>query len=140
MRPEANRQLARLLDNTPSTRGSTQLSPIALERFDDYVVVAKLGVGGMAEVFLALAPGPSGFRKLHVIKRLHAHMHDDPELVRMFLHEAALAARLHHPNVVQTNHVGNFQGQQYLAMEYLDGQPLNRVLKRLHVDGSILPP
>ena len=140
MRPEAPRQLAQRLDNTPSTRGSTQLSPVALERFDDYVVVAKLGVGGMAEVFLALAPGPSGFRKLHVIKRLHAHMNDDPQFVAMFLQEASLAARLHHPNVVQTNHVGSHQGQHYLAMEYLDGQPLNRILKRLHVDGSILPP
>lgn len=114
------------------------VSPVAIERFDEYVLVGKLGHGGMAEVFLALAQGPSGFRKLLVIKRLHGHMRDDPALVEMFLHEAKLAARLNHPNVVQTNKVGSFEGHHFLAMEYLDGQPLNRVLKRTRDEAGAL--
>ncbi|WP_236607668.1 serine/threonine-protein kinase [Sandaracinus amylolyticus] len=111
-----------------------------MERFDEYVLVGKLGHGGMAEVFLALSQGPNGFRKLLVIKRLHAHMKDEPQIVEMFLDEAKLAARLHHPNVVQTNKVGSHRGHHFLAMEYLDGQPLNRVIKRTRDDHGVIPP
>ena len=98
-------------------------------RFGKYTLLDRIAVGGMAEVFLALSQGPSGFRKLLVIKRLHAHMKDDPQIVSMFIDEAKLAARLNHPHVVQTNKVGSSRGHHFLAMEYLDGQPLNRVLK-----------
>jgi serine/threonine protein kinase len=117
---------------TASTESRIELlAPVAaVERFDDYAIVGKLGVGGMAEVFLALSTGPSGFRKLLVVKRVHAHLGDDPALVRMFLDEARLAARLNHPHVVQTYKVGSVNGRPFLAMEYLDGQAGNRVLKR----------
>ncbi len=135
-----SRQAAQRSEVTPATRGTLTLSPVALEHFDEYVIVAKLGQGGMAEVFLALSQGPSGFRKLLVIKRLHAHLNDDQEHVAMFLQEARLAARLHHSNVVQTNKVGCYLGQHFLAMEYLDGQPLNRVLHRLRAKTTPMVP
>lgn len=115
------------------------LAPVDIEAFDEYTLVGKLGHGGMAEVYLALSTGPNGFRKLLVIKRLHTHMKDDPTLVSMFLDEARLAARLSHPNVVQTNKVGSVAGHHFLAMEYLDGQPLNRILKRSSDGGAPLP-
>ena len=115
------------------------LAPVASEHFDDYVLVGKLGHGGMAEVFLALSHGPSGFRKLLVLKRLHGHLKDDPTLVGMFLDEARLAARLSHPHVVQTNKVGSFRGHHFLAMEFLDGQALNRILKHATETGAPLP-
>jgi serine/threonine protein kinase len=127
------------LEVTPPTRGTVQISPIEVERFDEYVMVAKIGQGGMAEVFLALSRGPSSFRKLLVIKRLHPHLSDDPQVVQMFLHEATLAARLHHAHIVQTNKVGSFRGQVFLAMEYLEGQPLHRVLSRLRAQDTQLP-
>ena len=95
--------------------------------FGKYKLLARLGQGGMAEVFLAVAVGPSGFNKLLVIKRLRPELAEDPAFVSMFLDEARLAARLNHPNVVQANEVGTIDGQHYLAMEYLDGQPLNRL-------------
>jgi serine/threonine protein kinase len=132
-------QLGQPLELTPATRGTVQISPIAIERFDEYVMVAKIGQGGMAEVFLALSRGPSSFRKLLVIKRLHPHLNDDPQVVQMFLHEATLAARLHHAHIVQTNEVGHFRGQVFLAMEYLEGQPLHRVLQRLRAQDTQLP-
>ena len=114
-----------------SLRSQTlQLAPVEVEGFDEYVLVGKLGHGGMAEVFLALSSGPSGFRKLLVIKRLHVHLEDEPSMVEMFLDEARLAARLNHPHVVQTNKVGEHRGHHFLAMELLEGQALNRVLKR----------
>lgn len=103
------------------------VSPIATALFDEYLLVAKLGHGGMAEVFLAMTRGPSGFVKLSVIKRLHPHLEEDPATVQMFLDEARLAARLSHPHVVQTHKVGTWNGRHFLAMEYLEGQPVNRL-------------
>src|SRR4051794_41977208 len=82
----------------------------------------------MAEVYLAVAQGPAGFNKLQVIKRLRLNLAEDAELCAMFLDEARLAARLNHRNVVQTNEVDVIDGDYFMAMEYLDGQPLHRVL------------
>lgn len=106
---------------------------------DKYRLIAELGHGGMAEVFLAVASGPAGFNKLVVIKQIRAELADDPEFLNMFLDEARLAARLSHPNVVQTNEVGHVGNRYFIAMEYLDGQPLNRVLQRFKRDNAGLP-
>src|ERR1051325_6107613 len=94
---------------------------------DKYRLIAELGHGGMAEVFLAVASGPAGFNKLVVIKQIRAELADDPEFLNMFLDEARLAARLSHPNVVQTNEVGHIGNRYFIAMEDLDGQPLHSV-------------
>jgi serine/threonine-protein kinase len=96
-----------------------------------YRPIAELGHGGMAQVYLALAQGPVGFNKLVVIKQIRAELADDPEFLTMFLDEARLAARLNHPNVVQTNEVGGDGKRFYICMEYLEGQPLNRIMHRI---------
>src|SRR5262245_49894063 len=96
-----------------------------------YRLIAELGHGGMADVFLAVAPGPAGFNKLVVIKQLRPSLVEDEEFLTMFLDEARLAARLNHPNVIHTYEVGQDEALPYLAMEYLDGQPLHRVLQKL---------
>src|SRR5687767_3450543 len=100
--------------------------------FGKYRLIAELGHGGMADVFLAVQAGPAGlgFRKLNVIKRLRQNLADEPEFVAMLVDEARIAARLNHPNVVQTNEVGNVGNQYFIAMEYLDGQPLHRIQYR----------
>jgi serine/threonine protein kinase len=104
-----------------------------------YKPILDLGRGGMAEVKLAVAQGPAGFNKLVVIKTLLANIEEDPDFVAMFLDEARLAARLNHPNVVQVNEVGDEGGRYFLAMEYLDGQPLQRVLARSAKRGEPFP-
>ena len=96
-----------------------------------YRLIAELGHGGMAEVYLALASGPAGFNKLLVVKQIRQQFADDPDFLTMFLDEARLAARLNHPNVVQTNEVGEDGGRYFISMEYLEGQPLNRVLAKI---------
>ncbi|MBK8254190.1 MAG: serine/threonine protein kinase [Polyangiaceae bacterium] len=96
-----------------------------------YRLIAELGHGGMAQVFLATARGPAGFNKLAVIKQIREQLADDPEFLTMFLDEARLAARLNHPNVVQTNEVGEDGKRYFICMEYLEGQPLNRIIQRL---------
>jgi serine/threonine-protein kinase len=102
-----------------------------------YRLIAELGHGGMAEVYLAVSQGPAGFNKLVVVKQIRPQLATDPEFLTMFLDEARLAARLSHGNVVQTNEVGQDGNRYFIAMEYLEGQPLNRILHRVGRDGGL---
>jgi serine/threonine protein kinase len=94
-------------------------------RFGKYTLVAKLAMGGMAEIFLARLHGDGGFEKLVCIKRILPHLAKDPQFVAMFLDEARVAARISHPNVCQVFELGEWEGQYYIAMEYLEGVPLS---------------
>lgn len=104
-------------------------SPAAIT-LGKYRLIAELGHGGMSDVFLAVAKGMGGFHKLHVIKQLRPNLAEDEEFLAMFLDEARLAARLSHRNVVSTHEVGQDAGRYYIAMEYLEGQPLRRIIQR----------
>lgn len=84
--------------------------------------------GGMAAVHYGLMNGPVGFRRTVAIKRLHEQFAEDPEFVSQFLDEARLAARIRHPNVVQTLDVVAQKRQLLLVMEYVDGETLGRLL------------
>jgi eukaryotic-like serine/threonine-protein kinase len=95
-----------------------------------YRLIAELGRGGMAEVFLALANPGKPYAKLVVIKKPREHLASDAEFMTMLVDEARIAARLNHPNLVQTLEVDESNGQEFLTMEYLDGQPLHRILSR----------
>lgn len=101
-----------------------------------YKLLTAIGHGGMADVYLSLARGPAGFNKLLVVKKLREAFVRDVEFLTMFMDEARLAARLSHPNVVQTYEVGHDGGTYFIAMEYLDGQPLHRVLQRFNDRGG----
>jgi len=101
-----------------------------VERVGKYRIIALLGQGGMASVFLSVVAGPVGVNKLLVVKLLREELSQDEDFVAMFVNEARLAARLNHANVVQTYEVG-FEGtHHFLAMDYLDGQPLHAVLRK----------
>jgi serine/threonine-protein kinase len=95
-----------------------------VEKSSELTLIAQLGRGGMADVFLAVRRGAGGFRKLVVIKRLR-HLADH-DIATMFRDEGRLAARLNHPNVVQTFRCE----EEELEMEFLDGQSLHRIVKR----------
>lgn len=96
----------------------------------------------MADVFLAAAQGPagSGFTKLAVLKKLRANLAEDPAFVAMLMDEARITARLAHPNVVQLFEVGQDDDTYFLAIEYLDGQPLHRVDRRAKRERADFPP
>jgi serine/threonine-protein kinase len=113
------------LEPAPADRRDSAL-PAALGK---YLPFARLGSGGMAEIFLSVARGPVGFNKLAVVKRLRNP--DDPVHVAMFLDEARLAARLNHPNVVHIYEIGQAHGRYFIAMEYLEGQSLDALMTRL---------
>src|SRR5689334_13480673 len=110
---------AQRLDEYGSTagRGTTSLGK--------YRLLARLGTGGMAEVFLAVAQGAMNVNRLVVVKRLRDAQASDEASRDMFLNEARLAARLAHPNVIQTFEAGVEASSYFLAMEYVDGQPLS---------------
>src|SRR3569623_82850 len=90
-------------------------------RFGRYELLAELGRGGMAELFLARLGGAGGFSKLLAIKRILPHLSDDPQFVALFLNEARIAAQLPHPNVCTVFELGAADGQLSFAMVDLDG-------------------
>lgn len=102
-----------------------------------YRLVATLGQGGMGTVHLAFACGLGQFRKLLVVKELRQDLTSKAGFVSMFMDEARLAARLEHPNVVQTFEVDQDGDRYFLAMQYLDGQPLSVLLDRLRASGGL---
>lgn len=95
-----------------------------------YVLGTLLGMGGAASVYMARLDGPDGFERVVAIKLVHEHLMADREFVTMFFDEANLACRLQHPNIVHCYELCRESGSLYLAMEYLQGQPLSRVYQR----------
>lgn len=102
--------------------------PPELPRFGKYEVLSKIGTGGMAEVFKCRLSGIGGFDKVVVVKRMLPDLIYDKELVRMFLDEARIVANLSHPNIVQIFEINQHQGTPYIAMEYVRGPTLARVI------------
>jgi serine/threonine-protein kinase len=90
-------------------------------KLDRFELIAELASGGMGTVFLARLGGAGGFQRLYAIKRLHEHLARHTEFIEMFLDEARLAARIHHPNVVPILEIGTTDGGHYLVMEYVEG-------------------
>ncbi|HNS96424.1 MAG TPA: serine/threonine-protein kinase [Polyangiaceae bacterium] len=94
--------------------------------------------GGMASVWAARLKGTRGFQRVVAIKTILPSLSDDARFEQMFLDEAALAARIRHPNVVQVLDLGEESGLLYQVMEWIDGEPLSAFLRELP-EGSGLP-
>jgi serine/threonine protein kinase len=105
-------------------------SVIPVSDLGKYRLIAELARGGMGIVHLAVVQGLAGFTKLLVVKELRSEFLDDDAFVSMFFDEARVAARLNHPNIVQTIEVGSEGRRHFIAMEYLEGQSLQRVIRR----------
>jgi serine/threonine protein kinase len=101
------------------------------ERFGRYVLLDRIGVGGMADVFRAVMPGVEGFQRTFVVKRILAERAQSPYFVEMFVQEARINALLHHPNIVQVFDFGNVGGTYFLAMEYVRGRDVSAIQRRL---------
>jgi serine/threonine-protein kinase len=94
-----------------------------------YALYGEIAAGGMATVHYGRLLGPVGFSRTVAIKRLHAQFAKDPEFVSMFLDEARLAARIRHPNVVQTLDVVALEGELFLVLDYVQGESLGRLIR-----------
>ena len=92
------------------------------QRLGKYILLDKLAVGGMAELYRAMITGVQGFEKLIAIKKILPHLANEEELVRSFIDEAKLAALLHHQNIVQIYDFGSLGDTYFIAMEFLLGK------------------
>ena len=105
-----------------------------------YALHGEIAVGGMATIHLGRLYGDSGFSRTVAIKRLHAQFAREPEFVSMFLDEARLAARIHHPNVLPTLDVVATEGELFVVMEYVHGESLSRLIKGEASKKQRMPP
>src|SRR6478735_6417959 len=109
-----------------TAQGEVGARPVRLGRYE---LITRIGQGGMAEVQLALQRGPAGFEKLVVVKLVHDALASQKAFVDMLLDEARVAALVKHPNVVDIYDLGQAEGRYFIAMEYLEGEPLLAVLR-----------
>jgi serine/threonine protein kinase len=100
-------------------------------RLGPYQIVCELASGGMATVYLALYRSVEGFEKLCAVKRIHPHLANDRAFTNMFADEAQIAARISHPFVCSVFSFGRSQRSHYIAMEFLRGEPLSAVCRRV---------
>jgi eukaryotic-like serine/threonine-protein kinase len=115
--------------------------------FGRYRLLERLGQGGMAEVFKAKSYGVEGFEKILVIKRILPELARSQDFVEMFIHEAKLAVRLSHANIVQVFDLGKAPAgpeasdgvAYFIAMEYVHGLDLASFLARSRRQHLVLP-
>ena len=100
------------------------------ETLGRYELIAEIGRGGMADVKLAVERVDDGIERLLVLKVLHDELAEDDEIKKMFRDEAKLSAQIKHPNVVEVYEHGEADGKSFIAMEYLEGEPLLAVLDK----------
>jgi serine/threonine protein kinase len=99
-------------------------------KFGKYLLLERIAVGGMAEVFVAKAFGVEGFERLLAIKKILPTMGEDAEFISMFVDEARIAVQLSHANIVQVLELGKHDESLYIAMEYISGRDVRQLLER----------
>ena len=110
------------------------------QRFGPYELLRRVGVGGMAEVFLAKAPSIQGQPRLVAIKRMHPQLGNDRAAVEMLVQEAKLCLRFDHPAIAPTFELGHQDGIWYFVMEYVDGIDLGALAQIVDGLGERLDP
>mgnify|MGYP001560887367 CR=1 FL=1 len=105
-----------------------------------YELLAKLGSGGMATLYLARRAGSAGFERLAAVKVVHPHLAEDERFALMFVDEAKLSSRIHHPNVVRVEDFGEHEGTYFMTMEYVHGCSLAQLMRELSKRSKRLQP
>ncbi len=106
--------------------------------FGEYVLIRRLGAGGMSEVHLARPADPAHADERLAIKRLLPELAEIPDFVSLFQRETHVACRLSHPNVVRFRDYGVVDGHCYIATEYVEGLDCWKVTRRLTRQGEAL--
>jgi serine/threonine protein kinase len=99
--------------------------------FGKYILLKRIAIGGMAEVFRAKACGAEGFEKLVALKRMLPHLSSDNQFVEMFINEAKLAALLNHVNIAQIYDFGCIDKLYFISMEYIYGKDIADIIRML---------
>ncbi len=108
--------------------------------FGNYLLLAKLAKGGMAQVCVGKSFGAEGFERLVAIKQLLPEFSEDEKFVSMFIDEAKIASQLTHANICQIYDLGNKDGTLYIAMEFIHGRDMYSILKRSASQQELVPP
>jgi len=108
------------------------------KQFGKYQLLERVAVGGMAELYRAKVTGDHGFEKLVAIKKILPHLTDEGNLVKAFIDEAKLAAFLQHESIVQIYDFGSMDGEYFIAMEYLFGKDLRRLIHKARENAAPL--
>jgi serine/threonine-protein kinase len=108
-------------------------------RVGRYELLAPIASGGMASVWAARIQGTRGFEKLVAVKTILPHLADDPRFETMFLDEARIASEIVHPNIAQVFDLGEQDGVLYLVCEWVDGESLAMLRKRVVDQGHDMP-
>jgi eukaryotic-like serine/threonine-protein kinase len=108
---------------------SADAARLTVRRLGKYETIARIGSGGMAEVYLARQLGPMNFQKLVVVKTIHRHLSAQSRFTEMLLDEARVSALLKHPHVVDIYDLGVAEGTYFIAMEYLAGETLASIIR-----------
>ncbi|MCE9667551.1 protein kinase [Myxococcus stipitatus] len=103
--------------------------------FGKYKLLERIATGGMAEIYRARMTAAAGVTKPVVIKKILPGYEDQSAFVSMFVNEARIAVELSHGNIAQVFDFGEVDGQYFIAMEWVDGHPLSRVLRRAREKG-----
>src|SRR5690606_14328239 len=107
---------------------SAHVTATDAREFGPYEIVRRLGVGGMAETFLALRRSAHGVEQRVCLKRVLPAFAGDPSFLRQFEREARIASTLRHSSIVSVVEFGDVAGTQYLALELVDGVDLRDYL------------
>jgi serine/threonine protein kinase len=108
--------------------------------FGKYLLLDRIAVGGMAEVYTAKSFGIEGFEKIIAIKRILPTMAEDQDFISMFIDEAKIAGHLTHANVVPIYELGKIGESHYIAMEYVWGKDLLQIMNRFRRMRRHMPP
>ena len=108
-------------------------------KFGKYLLLERVNVGGMAEVFKAKTFGVAGFERIIAIKRILPTLVEDEDFIRMFIDEARIAVQLNHANIIQIYELGKHGEHYYIAMEYLASKDLRAILDRQRMNAQLMP-
>ncbi len=111
----------------------------SLGRLGKYTLLRHIGRGGMANIWLAALQGVQGFRKPLVLKRILPEHSQRSAFIQMLIQEAKVCSQLQHNNIVQIFELGQVNGEHFIAMEYVPGWDLLRVLFQASTSVTPLP-
>ncbi|OGQ04033.1 MAG: hypothetical protein A2W61_08190 [Deltaproteobacteria bacterium RIFCSPLOWO2_01_44_7] len=104
-----------------------------------YYLLEKIAQGGMAEIYKGLAYDLAGIKKTVCIKKILPHIAASREFIDMLVDEAKIAVKLNHGNIAQIYDLGKAGDDYFIVMEYVDGQNLSRINKKLLRLGKRIP-
>ncbi|MCZ6807545.1 MAG: serine/threonine protein kinase [Deltaproteobacteria bacterium] len=108
-----------------------------LGQFAGYDVLGRLALGGMAEILLVRHTDTDGATRFLVVKRILPHFEQDNDFVQMFLDEARIGMQLKHPNICQFHQFGADEGSHFIVMEWVNGMPLGRLIRKARKQGGV---